>query len=65
MGREHSNREQRIRKENYVTAGRTGGCKIIEAEEVESYNALFGAEKCDIAQKNTCDRNVFSEFPVG
>ncbi len=48
------------------------GRKIIEAEEsfqiceeVESYNALFDAEKCDIAPNNTYNWNVFNEFPVG
>ncbi len=48
------------------------GRKIIEAEEsfqicedVESYNALFDAEKCDIAPNNTRYWNVFDEFPVG
>ncbi len=47
------------------------GRKIIEAEEsfqiceeVESYNALFDAAKCDIAPKNTYYWNVFNGFPV-
>ncbi len=48
------------------------GRKIIEAEEsfqiceeIESCNALFDAEKCDIAQKNTYNWNEIDEFPVG
>ncbi len=48
------------------------GRKIIESEEsfqiceeVEPYNAIFDAEKCDIAQKNTYNWKEINEFSVG
>ncbi len=48
------------------------GRKIIESdnsfkicEEIESYNALFDAEKCDIAPKNIYNWKEINEFPVG
>ncbi len=55
-----------------ISATIARGRRIIEAEEsfqicegVEPYNALFDAEKCDIAKKNSYNWEKLVELPVG